>query len=156
MNYEGTLVKAPPRPGRRMKTPLPQQSSFSSMEEGSLWSAQETTAIARMKQYVNNSDCIKLVEDFSLGPGYTDVDVKQISRKGDTRRQKILHEKAENIEIFKVKEGEQPVASKWRWDDWQRQRKPQEEKAWKESRGLEEEHERKWYAAYEDVRRRKC
>ena len=35
MNYEGTLVKAPPCTERRMRTPLPEQSSFSSMEEGS-------------------------------------------------------------------------------------------------------------------------
>ena len=54
MNYEGTLVKAPPCPKRRKRTPLPKQSSFSSMEEGSPWSAQERTAIARMEQYVNN------------------------------------------------------------------------------------------------------
>ena len=27
MNYEGTLVKAPPCPKRKMRTPLPQQSS---------------------------------------------------------------------------------------------------------------------------------
>ena len=48
-------------------------------------------------------------------------------------------------------EGEHQVTSKWRWDDYQRQRKPQEEKAWKESQGLEEEDERKWCAAYEDA-----
>ena len=47
--------------------------------------------------------------------------------------------------------GEHQVTSKWRWDDYQRQRKPQEEKAWKESQGLEEEDERKWCAAYEDA-----
>ena len=35
MNYEGTLVKAPPCPKRRMRTPLPQQSSSSTMEEES-------------------------------------------------------------------------------------------------------------------------
>ena len=28
MNFEGTLVKAPPCPERRMRTPLPKQSSF--------------------------------------------------------------------------------------------------------------------------------
>ena len=60
MNYKGTLVKAPPCPERRMRTPLPQQSSFSSMEEGRPWSAQERTAVAKMEQHVNNSDCIKL------------------------------------------------------------------------------------------------
>ena len=32
MNYEGTLVKPSPCPKRRMRTTLPQQSSFSSME----------------------------------------------------------------------------------------------------------------------------
>ena len=46
MNYEGTLVKAPPCPKRRMRTPLLQQSSFSAMEEGSPWSAQERMTIA--------------------------------------------------------------------------------------------------------------
>ena len=58
MNYKGTLVKAPPCPKRRMRTPLPQQSTFSSMEEGGPRSAQERTAVAKMEQYVNNSDCI--------------------------------------------------------------------------------------------------
>ena len=43
------------------------------------------------------------------------------------------------------------VASKWRWDDCQRQRTPQEEKAWKESQGLEENDKRKWCAVYEDA-----
>ena len=52
--------KAPPCPERGLSTPLPQQSSSSTMEEGGLWSAQETMAIARMEQYVNNSDCIKI------------------------------------------------------------------------------------------------
>ena len=44
--------------------------------------------------------------------------------------------------------GEHLVASKWRWDDRQRQRKSQEEQAWKENQGLEEEDERKWCAAF--------
>ena len=50
MNYEGTIVKALPCPERRMRTPLPQQSSSSTREEESQWSAQERTAIARMEQ----------------------------------------------------------------------------------------------------------
>ena len=84
MNHEGTFVKAPPCPKRRMRTPLPQQSSFSSMEEGSPCNAQERTAIAKMEQYVNNSDCVKMeideVEAYSLGLEYLDVDVKHILR----------------------------------------------------------------------------
>ena len=60
MNYEGTPVKGPPYPKRRMMTPSPQRSSVSSVEEGSPWSAQKKRrAIARMEQYVNNSECIK-------------------------------------------------------------------------------------------------
>ena len=56
------------------------------------------------------------------------------------------------FEVFSVKEkGEHLVASKLRWDDCQRRRKPQEEKAWKESQGLEEEDKRTWFAANEDV-----
>ena len=72
MNYEGTPVKSLPCRKRRMMTPMPQQSSSSSMEEGSPWSAQERTTIARMEQHVNKSECVKLeiaeVEDYSLGP----------------------------------------------------------------------------------------
>ena len=137
-NYEGTLVKAPPLQG-----------SFSSEEEGSLWSAQERTAIARMEHNVNNNDCIKLeideVEDCSLGPEYSDVDVKHTLRNAPRECRNIF-------EAFSVKEkGEHLVASKWRWDDCQRQRKPQEEKAWKESHGLDDEDKRKWFAAYEDL-----
>ena len=101
INCEGTLVKALPCPERMMKTPLPEQSSFSSMLEGSPWSAQERTTVARIEQYVNNSDCRKLdideVEEHSLGPEYSDVDVKHIFKKCGKRRQNI--------------------ASKWRWDD---------------------------------------
>ena len=56
------------------------------------------------------------------------------------------------FEVYSVKEkGEHPVASKWRRDDYQRQRKPQEQKVWKESRGLEEEDKRKCFASCEDA-----
>ena len=52
------------------------------------------TVMARMEQYVNNSECVQLdideVEECSLGPEYADVDVKQILRKGDKRRQNIF------------------------------------------------------------------
>ena len=75
--------------------------------------------MARMEQYVNNSECIQLdideVEECSLGPQYGDVDVKKILRR-------VSREGRNIFEVFKMKEkGEHPVASKWRWDDWQRQ-----------------------------------
>ena len=81
-SYEGTPVKAPPCPERRMMTPMPQQHSFSSMEEVSPWSARERTATSRMEQYLNMSDCIKLgfaeLEYCSNGLDYMDVDVRHI------------------------------------------------------------------------------
>ena len=51
-------------------------------------------------------------------------------------------------------EGELLVASKWRWDDCQRQRKSHEEKAWKESRGVEVEDQRKRCVAFRDAAKR--
>ena len=85
------------------------------------------------------------MEEYSLGPEYSDVDVMHILRNAAREGRKIF-------EIFGVKEkGEQLVASKWRWDDCQTQRKPQEEKAWKESQGLEEEDKRMCSAANEDA-----
>ena len=75
--------------------------------------------MARMEQYANNSECIQLdideVEECSSCLEYADVDVKMIFRKASREGRNIF-------KIFKVKEeGEHPVASKWRWDDWQRQ-----------------------------------
>ena len=68
-----------------------------------------------------------------MGPEYLGRRREAYFKKCDKRRQNIF-------EVFSVKEkGEHLVASKWRWDDCQRQRKSQEEKAWKESQGLEEE-----------------
>ena len=135
MNYEGTPVKAPLCPKRRMITPLPQQSCFASMEEESRWSAQERTAAARMEQYVNNSDVLKLEiaeeDENSLGPECSHVDVKHIVRNATREGRNIF-------ESFSVREkGEHLVASKWRWDDSQKQRRPQKEIDWKESQSPE-------------------
>ena len=89
VNYEGTVAKAPPCPERRMRTPVPQQSSSSTREEESPWSGHERTALARMEQYVKNSECIQLdideVEEWSFGPEYANIDVKQIKER---RREK--------------------------------------------------------------------
>ena len=41
VNYEGRMAKAPPCPERRMRTSLPQQSSWSRREEESQWSSVE-------------------------------------------------------------------------------------------------------------------
>ena len=64
------------------------------------------------------------MEEYFLGPEFSDVDVKHVSRNATREGRNIF-------EVFSVKEqGEHPVASKWRWDDCQRQ-KSQEEKDWK-------------------------
>ena len=60
MNYQGTTAKALPCSERRVRTPLPQQSSSSTREEESQWSTRERRAIARMEQHVNNSECKQL------------------------------------------------------------------------------------------------
>ena len=68
---------------------------------------------------------------FFWGLEYSDVDVKHIFRNA-------IREGRNIFEVFSVKEeGEHQVASKSRWDDCQRRRKPQEDKAWKESQGLQ-------------------
>ena len=55
------------------------------------------------------------------------------------------------FEVFSVREkGEHPVASKWRWDDGQKQRRPQKEIDWK-GQSPEVGDRRKWLAAHEDV-----
>ena len=130
MNYEGTPGKA-------------QQSSFSSVEETSPWSAQKRTAVARMEQYVNKSEVIKFeiadVEDYSLGPEYSDVDVKKSLRHATREGRNIF-------EVFSVKgEVEHLVASKWRWDDIQKQGRPQKEIG-KKKKNPELGDKRRWLA----------
>ena len=77
MSYEGTPVKAPPTSRRRMMPPTPQQSSHSSLEDmrwrtemetqGSGSNARDRTVTARMEQYLNASDCMKLeIEELEL------------------------------------------------------------------------------------------
>ena len=72
-----------------------------------------------MEQYANNSVFVQVdideVEECFLGPEYADV-----------ARLKADLKKAEKFGVFKVKEeGERSrlAASKWRWNDWQRQSK---------------------------------
>ena len=72
-----------------MRTPVPQQSSFSSMEEGSRWSAQETRGIAKLEQYVNNSDCIKLEIDEVEARSTRTSDVKHVLRNATRESRKI-------------------------------------------------------------------
>ena len=94
MSYEGTLVKAPLASRRKIIPPTPQQSSHSSteavqsqtevkdQESGSyekelesqhLWNARDGTVIARMEEYLNKSDSIKveIVELQSLLPAWS-------------------------------------------------------------------------------------
>ena len=98
---------------------------------------------------MKNSECIQLdideLEECSLGSKYADIDVKQFLRKATREGRNI-------VEVFKLKEkGGLPVASKWRWDDGQIQRKLQEAKAWKERRGIEVEDKRKRCVACGDA-----
>ena len=72
VNYERTMAKAPPCPERRMRTPLPQQSSSSTREEDRHWRAQERTrrkrkrcvafedAAKRMLRYLEDSEDLQV------------------------------------------------------------------------------------------------
>ena len=72
MSYEGTPAKAPPASRRKMMPPTPQQSSQSSIGAVQLqmvvedqefayegeyrWTARDRVVIARMEQYLNESE----------------------------------------------------------------------------------------------------
>ena len=61
--------------------------------------------MARMLQYVNNSECVQLdideVEECSLGPEYADVDVKQILRKRNVQKEAPKKYQEKVFEEFK-------------------------------------------------------
>ena len=86
MRYEGSPVKAPPLSRRRVMPPTPQQSSYPSTGEAwwhtemevqeSSWGARERTVFARMENYLNKSDCLKLeIEELELLMGSDDSEV---------------------------------------------------------------------------------
>ena len=70
MSFEGTPEKASPATRRRKMLPTPQQGSHPLFEEmqwqadmeaqGSIWSARERTVIARIENYLDKSDDMKL------------------------------------------------------------------------------------------------
>ena len=102
MSCEGTPVKVPPR--RRMMPRTPQQSSR----------LVKRTVIARMVQYLNASDCMKLeIEELELphGPENSEVTSKYILRNASRRGGRMF-------EIFNTKENrEHLVASRVRRDE---------------------------------------
>ena len=81
---EETTAKAPPCPERRMRVPLPQQSSSSTMEEESPWKCSRKDGYGK-DGAVREQQCIQLnideVEECSFSPEYADVVEKQIFRK---------------------------------------------------------------------------
>ena len=88
--------------------PTPQQSSSPSIEEmqwqtemgvqGSSWSAVERTVIARMENYLNEKDCLKLeIEELELLMGPEDSEVNLILMNASRRGSRIF-------EIFSTKE----------------------------------------------------
>ena len=120
MSNEGTPVKVPPTSRRRMMPPTPQQSSHSFIEDmqwqiamevqGSSWNGRERTVIARMEQYLNESDCMKLkIEDLELllGPENSEVNLRSFLRNVSRRTGRIF-------EIFNTKEKKRALSCKQR------------------------------------------
>ena len=136
--------------------PTPQQSSHSSLEamqwqtemevQGSSWNARERTVIAKMEQYLNESDCMKLeIEELELllGPEDSEVNLRYILRNASRRGGRIF-------EIFNSKEkSEHLVASKVRWDERQRLKVAQEERARRDVQEVDDEVDHNWIAACE-------
>ena len=83
MNCEGALVKAPPCPTRRMRTPLPQHSSYyTSGLRKPLERSEKNGYCKDGAVREQQSGCFKLeideVDDCSLDPESSEVDVKHI------------------------------------------------------------------------------
>ena len=122
MSYEGKPSKAPPTFRRRMP-PTQQQSPCSSIEatqwqtemedQGSVWNAPDSTVIAKMEQYPNDNDRMKLeIEELErlLGPEDSEVNLRHVLRNTSRRDGRIF-------EIFSSKEkSEHLVASNVRLD----------------------------------------
>ena len=102
MNYDGTPVKASPASRRKTVPPTPQQRVQPAMDAMQLqmevgdqescscgmeyegehrWTARDRTVIARMEQYLNEKDHVKVeIEELLLGPEGSEVDLRQIPR----------------------------------------------------------------------------
>ena len=105
MNYDGTLVKAPPASGRKMMPPTQQQSRQRSTEAMQLqmdvedqencscgmeyggehrWTVRDGAGIARVLQYLDENDSmkVKVVEsELLLAPEDSEVDLRQRRKK---------------------------------------------------------------------------
>ena len=97
MRFEGSQVKALPLSRRRMMPPTPLQNSYSSFEEeqehfeveDQIWCARDRTVIARTKQYLEESESLKVeVEELESlqGPDDSDVDFRRILDEARDRR----------------------------------------------------------------------
>ena len=110
MSSEGTPVKAPPASRRKIMPPTPQQSLQSSSEATQLqtevedqefegehrWTARDRTVVARMEQYLNENDNMRVEIgelEFLLGPEDSEVDLRQTlstrGGKGYARRKRV-------------------------------------------------------------------
>ena len=99
-----------------------------------------------MEQYLNASDSVKLeVEEVELllGPEDSEVNLRHILRNASRRGGRIF-------EIFNSKEkSEHSVASKVRWDERQRLRVAQEERARRDVQEVDNEVDDNWTTACE-------
>ena len=96
-------MKAPPLSRRRMIPPTPLQNSYSSFEEeqghfeveDQMWSARDRTIIAKTKQYLEESESLKVeIEELEslLGPDDTDVDFRRILEEARGEKSSAIFE----------------------------------------------------------------
>ena len=148
--------KTPLASRRRMMPALAAASLYPSIEatrwlavvedQGIGWNARDRTVIAKLEKYLNESDCLKLeIEELELllGPEDSEVHLRHILRNGSRRGGRIF-------EIFSSKEkSKHLVASKVRWDERQRLKAMQEEKARRDVQEVDDEVDQNWATAYE-------
>ena len=105
-----------------------------------------STVIARMEQYLNASDCVKLeIEELELllVPEESEVNLRYMLTNASRRGGRIF-------EIFRTKEkNEHLVAIRVRWDECQRQSVAQEERARRSAQDVDDEDDNCWTEACE-------
>ena len=173
MNYEGTPVKAPPASRRKIMPHTPQQSLQPSIEAMHLqteeedqescscemefegehrWTARDRTVIARMEQYLNKNDNMKVeIEEleFLLGPEDPEVHLRHILRYARKKKGGRI------FEVFSSKWlSEFLIVSRVRWDERQRVLVAQEEESRSKAQEADHEVNQSLAAVYQLIARR--
>ena len=144
MNYDGTPVKAQLCSCKR-RWRIRKAAVVRWKNEGEhRWTARDRTVIARMEQYLDENDNMRVeIEEleFLLGPEDSEVDLRQILRYARRKKGGRI------FDIFSSKgQSEFLVASRRRWDERQRVLVTQEEESRRKAQEVDYEVNQNWTA----------